>query len=143
MDSIINSTTVPTELSGKIVRAFDMKKRAEEKVEIMHQEISQIADFYTKEHLILKQHIDRLNSSDLFSCFNQGCLNLLYHRLLSCEVSLTNFSNCVSHYHSVHIPKLSLIVTDASYHNDCSLFESGSLPSKRLQSDSSGSEDDY
>lgn len=117
-----------------------MKKRAEE-VEIIHQEISQIADFYTKEHILLKQHIDRLNSSDSPSCFKQGCLNLLYHRLLFSEVTLTNFCNCVRQHHSLHIPKLSLVVTGASY--DCSLFANESLPSERQQSDSCDSKDDY
>ena len=34
VDSIISSTAVPTELSAKIVRASDMKRRAEEEVEI-------------------------------------------------------------------------------------------------------------
>ena len=95
----------------------------------MREEISRTVDFYTKEHSLLEQHIDRLNSTDSLSCFKQGCLNLLSHRLLSCEITLTNFVNAVSYHQSVHLPKLSLIVDDDSY--GCSLFDSGSMPSER------------
>ena len=141
VDSIISSTAVPTELSAKIVRAFDMKRRVEEEVEILREEISRILDFYTREHSLLEQHIDDcINSTDSPSCFKQGCLNLLYHRLLYCEVTLMHFSNSISYHHHVLLPKLKLIVADGSY--GCSLFESGSLPSERVQSDSSDSENE-
>ena len=108
VDSIISSTTVPTELSAKIVRAFGMKRRADE-VEILREEISRILDFYTREHSLLEQHIDDcINSTDSPSCFKRGCLNLLYRRLLSCEVTLMHFLNSVSHHHHVHLPKLKI-----------------------------------
>lgn len=144
VNSVVSQTTVPTELSAKIVRICDMKRRAEEEVEMLQEEMSRIVDFYTSEHSLLEQHIDSLMSTTSPSRFQQGCLNLLQHRLLSFEVSLTSFAHSVRHHHSVHLdlPQLRMIVAES-----CGSFiedESEGLPSdcEIVQSDYSDSEDE-
>ena len=144
VNSIISQTTVPTELSAKIVRIYDMKRRAEEEVEMLQEEMSRVVDFYTSEHSLLEQHIDSLMSMVSLSHFQRGCLNLLHHRLLSCEVSLTNFVHSVRYHHGIHLdlPQLRMIVADSygSFIED----ESEELPIdyEMVQSDYSDSEDE-
>ena len=141
--SIVTSPTMPTELSAKIARAVDMKKRAEEDLRILKEEICQIVDFYTREHSLIKQHIDHfLKSTDSLSCFKQGCLNLLYHRLLSCEITLTHFSRSVISDQPIHLPKLSLVMAD-DIGSELESVTLPTLPDEEIETDSSDSGDEY
>ena len=135
----MSSETVPTEVLAKIVRAHDMKRRASEEVEILKKEMSRVVEFYSKEHSLLKQHTDCLNTTDSLSVFQQGCLNLLYHRLLLCEKILVHLSSLFSHHHNLTIPKLSLLTSDGR----CTQLDESDVESASdsVHSDSSDFED--
>ena len=136
---IVGTTAVPIELATKLTRAHDMKERAVEELKMVREEMTRVVDFYTSEHSLLRQHIDRLNAIDSeLSGFQSGCLNLLYHRLLSCEASLVNFSSSVDH--NVHLPELYLIGTNGSY--VCSQYEDVIECMQSDYSDMSDSEDE-
>lgn len=140
MNSMSSETaSAPTEILAKIVRAHDMKSRASEEVEILKKEMSRVVEFYSKEHSLLMQHIDCLNTTDSLPVFQQGCLNLLYHRLLLCEKILVHLSSLFSHHHNLSIPKLSLFTSDGR----CTKLEESDVESASdsMHSDSSDFED--
>ena len=52
-----------------------MAKRAEEEESLLNEELSNVADFYTKEHLLLQSFIA---TAEGHTAYQRGCLNLLH-----------------------------------------------------------------
>ena len=51
INSMAGKSVVPMETFLKAIRMFNMAKRAEEEESLLNEELSNVADFYTKEHL--------------------------------------------------------------------------------------------
>lgn len=77
------STTIPIDLWVKVVRASEMKRRAIEEQIVVRNEMQIFEDSVKEEHSLIQRNIVQSNAH--LSQFQQGCLNLLYHRLLFCE----------------------------------------------------------
>ena len=102
------STTIPIDLWVKVVRASNMKRRAIEEQIVVRNEMQIFEDSVKEEHSLIQRKIqDIVQSNPHLSQFQQGCLNLLYHRLLFCESSLLNFLNEFGLHHNICLPKLS------------------------------------
>ena len=101
INSMAGKSVVPMETFLKAIRMFNMAKRAEEEESLLNEELSNVADFYTKEHLLLQSFIA---TAEGHTAYQRGCLNLLHHRLLLNEVPLKSLSSCTSVYQNFKLP---------------------------------------
>ena len=82
-----------------------MATRAEEEISLLKEEMIRVGNFHTKKHNQLRKLIDCFLTSELgLSSYQKGCLNLLFHQLLTCEVTILNFAECVGNQSSVQLP---------------------------------------
>ena len=129
--------TADTALLNKADRAFQMKQRAQEEIEIVKEDMKRSANFYTAEHSLLLAHLKRILSAPQ-TTYSKGCTNLLSHHLLQCEITLTLFSKMFQPYISYEYPMCSLI---SSIHNSSTLDTANvDDESPPLSEDSSDSE---
>ena len=118
-----------------------MKKRAQEEIEMVKEEMKRSADFYVREHSLLHAHLSRIRG-DTQSRYAKGCINLLHHRILHCEITLSIFSKTFQAHISYEYPTCSLI---SAVHNcvdsDTDDVEDLSLSSSEDSSDGDSSSD--
>ena len=108
-------STIDRNLLNKGIRAYHMKKRAEEEVNMAVDDMKNAAQFYTTEHTRLRYHIDELRGVAK-TRYTNGCLNILYHRLFQCECTLNLYAQRFSSYFSFTYPTCSVI--ESLYGND-------------------------
>ena len=124
-----------TNLINKAIRANNMKQRAEEEIEMVKEDMKRAAKFYCTEHLLLHSQIDALQIVQ--TRYRNGCVNLLYHRLLQCECTLLQYSKNFEPYISFVYPPCSLIssmhIFNSSVHDretapesTCDVYETSS-----------------
>jgi len=80
---------VPADMASptKAVRVLQMKQRAQEEVYILKEDMRRCINFHTAEHSLLRVCLNRIHG-DVQITYSRCCLNLLYHRLLQCEIAL-------------------------------------------------------
>ena len=100
--------TVDIALLNRAVRALQLKQRAQEEIEIVKEDMRRSADFYTAEYMLLHAHLNEIRSRAQ-TRYNKGCMNLLCHRLLHCEITLAHFSKIFQSHISYAYPTCSLI----------------------------------
>ena len=98
---------VPADMASltKTVRVLRMKQRAQE-VEILKEDMRRCIHFHTAEHSLLRVHLNRIHG-DVQTTYSKGCLNLLYHRLLQCEIALNHYSKVFQLHISCNLPTCS------------------------------------
>ena len=130
--------TADAALLNKAVRALQMKQRAQEEIEMVKEDMKRSANFYTAEHSLLLAHLKIILSGPQ-TTYSKGCTNLLSHRLLQCEITLTLFSKMFQPYISYEYPMCSLIssIHDSSTLDTANIDDESPSP---LSEDSSDSE---
>ena len=85
-----SNSELPAQDIRKAIDDLNLKARAEEEIELLKEEMSSTIEFYKAEHITLVEHIEacsiQLRMSE--SLYTKGCINLLKHRLLLCELML-------------------------------------------------------
>ena len=93
---------------NRAVRALQLKQRAQEEIEIVKEDMKRSANFYTTEHALLHAHLNEIHNGAQ-TRYNKGCMNLLCHGLLQCEITLAHFSTMFQPHISYAYPTYSLI----------------------------------
>ena len=105
-----STTRIPIDVWSKVIRASNMVKRATEEEDIVMKELVNMNERLIKEHSLVLFNIEQTKLC-AHSNYIQGCLNLLYRRLLLCEISLFSFSKNVCLHHKAVIPNLIFLNT--------------------------------
>ena len=95
-------------LLNSAVRTLQMKRRAQEEIEMVKEDMKRSADFYVAEHSLLHTHLSRIRG-DAQTRYIKGCINLLCHRLLQCEIMLSTYSKTFQPHISYEYPACLLI----------------------------------
>ena len=96
-------------LLNRAIRAYYMKKRAEEEMTMAIDDMKRAAQFYATEHSQLNSHIERLKAVKTLTRYTNGCLNLLSCRVFQCECTLQLYSQAFSTHISFLYPTCTLI----------------------------------
>ena len=116
-----STTRIPIDVWSKEIRASNMVKRATEEEDIVIKELVNMNERLIKEHSLVLFNIEQTKLC-AHSNYIQGCLNLLYRRLLLCEISLLSFSENVCLHHKPVIPNL--IFLNSCMYKDLSVLNS-------------------
>lgn len=136
-----STVSVDTALLNRAVRILHMNHRAQEEIRMVKEDMKRTAEFYAAEHSLLHSHLDRIRSG-IQSVYNKGCLNLLSHRLVQCEFTLTHCAKAFVPHISFEFPLCSLIFSlfdSTSIHTDTISTEDISVSSNIVSSDSESS----
>ena len=121
------------------VRMLQMKKRAQEEIEMVKEDMKRSVDFSVAEHSLLQTHLKRIHGDEQTK-YTRGCLNLLCHRILQCEITLSVFSKSFPPHVSCDYPRSLLLSAAQDFVESTSdSFEDSLLSSSEdsLESDSS------
>lgn len=128
-----------TPLLIRAVRVLQMKQRAEEEIEIVKEDMKRSADFHTAEHSLLCSHLNEMRSKTPTS-YHKGCINLLCHRLLQCEITLNLYSKTFYTHISYEYPtNVLMLETQNSADSNSENFEDLPLSSSEDTSESDSS----
>ena len=89
-------------LLNSAVQTLQMKRRAQEEVEMVKEDMKRSADFYVAEHSLLHTHLSRIRG-DAQTRYIKGCINLLCHCLLQCEIMLSTYSKTLQPHISYRV----------------------------------------
>ena len=94
--SFANAATVKILIAvwSKVIRASSLVKKASEEEEMVVSELAMMNERLIDEHSLVLRNIQQKKTCTP-SNYVQGCLNLLYRRLLLCETALLCFSEKV------------------------------------------------
>ena len=90
-------------LLNNAVRMLQMKKRAQEEIEMVKEDMKRSVNFSVAEHSLLQAHLKRIRGG-AETKYIRGCINLLYHRLLQCEITLSLYSKTFQPHISYEYP---------------------------------------
>ena len=85
-----HSFSLPAKTVRQLIDDLNLKNRAVEEIRLLKEEMLSVVDFYSEEHKSLQQQLVVCENQSDKSRYTQGCIILLKHRLLSCELMLKN-----------------------------------------------------
>lgn len=117
ISSFANTSTIkiPISVWSKLIRSSNMVKRATEEEEMVMKELVTMNERLIYEHSLVLKYIKQTKSC-AHSDYVQGCLNLLYRRLLLCETAVLYFSENVHSLHKAVTPNL-ILLKNSSYNS--------------------------
>lgn len=101
---------VPKSVRIAAINALMTKRRAEEEVVMLQQEMRSFISFYMKDATALTRAIDTLEASEAKTAYDNGCIALLKVRLCNIEQEL--LSCCSSYNQFVDVPDLTSLSLD-------------------------------